>query len=448
MDNMEQKNEYMKYTKEEQKTEQEMEYGTEYGTEYRTEHRPEPEKRSSGYKRGFLAGIATMLVIVIIVSAVGSMVLTRHGYVLTTFRLDKSMTGNVLSEPVENKIAEVISALSRYYYEDLDQAELSTGLYRGLVDSLGDKYTNYYTPEEYAAYMNSTNGTYFGIGAVLSQDVNTMQISISRVYDGSPAQEAGLKEGDIFISAGGVAAANMGVSEFVNYVKGEEGTKVDLVMERDGEEMTFVVERRKVEIPTVNHQMLDGVGYIEILEFDGVTAKQFKKALAELKSAGMKALIVDLRSNPGGMIASVTEILDEILPEGLLVYTQEKSGAKKEYFSDSKELGMPLAVLINEDSASASEIFAGAIKDYDYGTLIGTTTFGKGIVQALLPLSDGSALKVTTAKYYTPSGNYIHGVGIDPDIELKYEFLGEETETYDIMKDNQVLKALEVLTNE
>ncbi len=187
------------------------------------------------------------------------------------------------------------------------------------------------------------------------------------------------------------------------------------------------------------------IGYIQISQFEEVTAPQFNEALKDLKKQGMKGLIVDLRGNPGGLLTSVSEILDEILPEGMLVYTENKFGKKEEYTSAKGELGLPLCVLINESSASASEIFAGAIKDYEYGTLIGTNTFGKGIVQVIVPLRDGSAVKVTTSRYYTPKGNYIHGVGIAPDIELPYEFLGGANDKYDYKYDNQINKAIEVL---
>lgn len=398
------------------------------------------------FRKGLVSGLAIMLVITVVLATGMMRYMSARGYVLSSFKLDEKTTKGVLTDEVENKIAEVISALSRYYYDDLNQTEMANGLYKGLVSSLGDKYTSYFTPEEYAEYMNGTNGTYYGIGVVMSQDVNTKVISVSKVYKGSPAEKAGLLAGDIMVSAEGVLAEGLELSDFVSHVKGDEGTKVELVIDRDGEEITLKVERRKVEIPTVESKMLEkNTGYIQITEFDQVTAEQFKTALNQLKKDGMKSLIVDLRGNPGGMITVVTDILDEILPKGLLVYTQDKSGEKTEYRSDAKELGMPLAVLVDENSASASEIFAGAIKDYEYGTLIGTKTFGKGIVQVLLPLTDGSAVKMTTAKYFTPKGNYIHGVGIEPDVKLEYEYVGDKDKPYDIMGDNQVLKALEIL---
>ena len=206
------------------------------------------------------------------------------------------------------------------------------------------------------------------------------------------------------------------------------------------------MERREIEVPTVEHQMLEGnVGFIQISEFSSSTPEQFDQAIKELQSQGMVSMIVDLRNNPGGVLQSVCAMLDEILPKGLVVYTEDKYGKRSDYQSDAACMDIPMTVLINENSASAAEIFAGAIKDYDYGTLIGTTTFGKGIVQTIIPLEDGSALKVTMAKYFTPKGNYIHEKGIEPDIELEYEYQNPEEEVYNPLHDNQVQKALEIL---
>ena len=203
-------------------------------------------------------------------------------------------------------------------------------------------------------------------------------------------------------------------------------------------------------LPSIDSEMLtEEIGYIRIESFETDTATQFETALAELEEQGMQSLVVDLRYNGGGLVDSVVQILDDILPEGLIVYTEDKNGNRQEYKSSGDtHFDYPMVVLINQDSASASEIFAGAIKDYEYGTLIGTTTYGKGIVQVIFPLSDGDAIKLTTAKYFTPNGNYIHGVGIDPDIELEYEYLDPEGESYEMQYDNQIQKAIEVLSGE
>lgn len=404
--------------------------------------------KKAGYRRGVMTGVAATLIIVLLLGMLGSNLLRSQGYSFSrNYITDKDAANDVLSSDVQNKIAQIVSILNAYYYEDVDSNDLVEGMYAGLVDALGDKYSAYFTADEYTSYTESTSGKYYGIGAVLQQDATTKEVTIVNVYDGTPAQKAGLKAGDIIVSVAGIEATSCDLTELVTHIKGEKGTEVHIVVTRDSKEKEFDVTRQKIEVPTVTYQMLeDKIGYIEITEFGEVTANQFEEAVADLQDQGMTSLMVDLRDNPGGMLTSVTQILDDILPKGLLVYTEDKQGNKDEYNSkESSQIDLPMAVLVNGNSASASEIFAGAIRDYKYGTLIGTKTFGKGIVQVLLPLGDGSAVKVTTAKYYTPSGDYIHGKGIEPDIELEYKYQGSEDETYDIMKDNQVLKGIEVL---
>ena len=230
-------------------------------------------------------------------------------------------------------------------------------------------------------------------------------------------------------------------------VRGPENTSVTVEVKRAGEKEPIVFElvRREIETPTVVHEVMDDqIGYIAILEFDDITLTQFDTALQELQDWGMTSLVLDLRDNPGGNLDTVVKIADEFLPKGLIVYTEDKYGVKKEFSSDeAHSLGLPMAVLINENSASAAEILAGAIKDYEAGTLVGTTTFGKGIVQQVLPLGDGTGIKVTTSKYFTPNGNDIHGIGIAPDIELEFD---EEAFEKDENADNQLDKAIELLT--
>ena len=218
----------------------------------------------------------------------------------------------------------------------------------------------------------------------------------------------------------GTDITDMDLSSAVALIKGDKGTTVNLEIRRGSQTLTFTVERAEVNVKTVDHKMMDDhIGYIIISQFDEVTTKQFKEALEDLQQQGMSGLIIDIRSNPGGLLNSVVDILDGILPDGLIVYTETKSGTRKEYKgSNSNELKVPLAVLVNEDSASASEIFAGAVQDYGKGAIIGTKTFGKGIVQTIQPMTDGSAVKYTIAKYFTPKGQDIHGNGVTPDIEV------------------------------
>lgn len=400
---------------------------------------------------GFLWGAAAILLlgaaVMVLLRFTGLGDLLAAGFSAGTARQ------TVSGRDTEKKLETLADIIDEYYYEDADAALVEEGLYDGLFESLGDPYSEYYNTREYESLLASTNGSYYGIGAMMSQDPDTGEVSVLRIYPGSPAAEAGLKVGDILLEIDGSPADSEELSQLVWRIKGEEGSCVQLKVRRyydeKSEELKFLVERRKIQVPTVKYQMLDGnVGFLQISEFTELTAEQFAQAIADLEHQGMEALIVDLRDNPGGVVDGVSKVLDQILPEGIVVYTEDKYGNRTDYESSGDTyLDIPLAVLVNGNSASASEIFAGAIQDYSYGTLIGTRTFGKGIVQTILALQDGSAVKVTTAKYFTPLGHNIHEVGIMPDVELEYEYLSPEDEEYEPMHDNQVLKALELFNN-
>ena len=344
-----------------------------------------------------------------------------------TASADGSAAESLLNDDSIEKLETLEKVIDQYYYkdEDIDMEAMAEGMYSGLVDSLGDPYSVYYTAEEWKAMIADTEGIYYGIGAYLQLDTATGLARINGVIANTPAEEVGLRENDIIYQIDGEITQGLELSEIVSRIKGEEGTTVHLTIYRDGESdyLEFDVERRKIESPTVNYEMYDnGVGYIQITEFDEVTTDQFKEALAVIKGSDAKGLILDLRSNPGGSLPVVVDIARSILPKGMIVYTEDKNGKRDEYTCDGRnELDIPMVVLINGNSASASEILAGAIKDYGKGTLIGTTTFGKGIVQRVLPLTDGTALKLTISTYYTPKGNNIHGIGVDPDIECEFD---------------------------
>lgn len=408
-----------------------------------------PRKHKSNFGKGVAVGtLATLLVVTL--TAGGIWLGVSAGSQRKALSQNEESSREAISEKsVEEKAGEIADLIDQYYYEDVDEEALVEGMYAGMVDGLGDPYSAYYTAEEYRALTESTSGVYYGIGAVLTQNMNTKIVTILHVYPGTPAEEAGVRDGDVIVKVGDIEGDSMELSELVTHIKGEEGTTVHLELLRSGEEehIQLDVERRQIEVPTVQSEMLEGqVGFIQISEFSESTPEQFSDAWKELENQGMESVIVDLRDNPGGVLQSVCAMLDKILPEGLLVYTEDKYGSRSEYKSDAECTNLPMAVLINGNSASASEIFAGAIKDYEYGTLIGTTSFGKGIVQTIIPMEDGSAVKVTMAKYFTPKGNYIHGAGIEPDIELEYSYQEEtEGEDYNPLHDNQVLKALEVL---
>lgn len=411
----------------------------------------QPKPKKSGMGKGVIIGcLGTLLVGA--VGVLGGCMLTGNRLIIADKDAFVVNENAVLDADSVSKLNELSAYIENYFYDDTDKEALQNGLYAGLVEGLDDKYSVYYTAEEYQQTKVSMTGKYYGIGAALSQDVDSMVVTVSKIYEGTPSDEAGMQAGDTILSVDGTEATSMEVTDLVQLIRGEEGTTVHIEVYRSstGEYLSFDVTRANVTLPSVSSEMLqDQIGYIRIESFEEDTAQQFEEKLADLQASGMQALVVDLRYNGGGLVDSVVQILDDILPEGLVVYVEDKYGNRQEYNSDGDTyLDCPLAVLINGDSASASEIFAGAIKDYEYGTLIGTTTFGKGIVQSIIPLEDGDAIKLTTAKYFTPKGNYIHGVGIDPDIELDYEYLDPDGDSYDMQYDNQILKAIEVLSEE
>lgn len=345
------------------------------------------------------------------------------------------------------KIDQLEKYIDLYYYEDVDKEDLTNGLYYGIMSGVGDPYTVYYTAEEFKEMQASWNGNYEGIGAYLKMNTDVGYAQIEGFIEGGSAKESGIiAEGDYIVAVEGEDTYGMTLDEIVSKVRGPEGTQVTITFEGANGKYDVTLERRKIDTPTVEaEEKEDGIWYIKISEFDSITTGQFRDEYSKAKSAGMKGLIIDLRGNPGGNLDVVVDICCELLPKGLVVYTEDKYGERIEYdCNGKKEIDVPLVVLIDGGSASASEIMAGAIKDYGKGTLIGTKTYGKGIVQSILPLGDGSAVKVTTSKYYTPKGNNIHKIGIEPDEEVVFDadkYLEDET-------DNQLEYALDYLKKE
>ena len=407
-----------------------------------------PKKESFFKKNGFVLGFLSSLLCVVLVGALLLGYLRMTGNILIVGENGAAPVkgGNVLSDEVVEKIEELYSYMNVYYYEDVDKEAIDEALYSGLLNSLDDPYSVYYTAEEYEELMVNTSGTYCGIGAGVSQNLTTMEVTITKVYRGTPSEEAGLLAGDVIVSVDDIEAVTVSVDELVQHIRGEEGTSCHMVIYRPstGENLEFDVTRRFVELSSVEGEMLEnGIAYIEVTEFQSKTDEQFIAMVEDFKSQGMKGLIVDVRANPGGLLTSVVNMLDYVLPKGMLVYVEDKYGNREEYTSKPSCLDIPMVVLVDQNSASASEIFAGALKDYEYATLVGKTTYGKGIVQNIIPLEEGDAIKLTTAKYFTPNGNYIHGVGVAPDVEVEYEYTGDTEAPYDRQYDSQFLKALE-----
>ena len=413
------------------------------------EKRQQEDKKlvRKSFLNGMLFGALTVSLILVCAYVAGKMAFDL--FAVRKTGAQAAQDGSVVSTETIQKMRTIEEMVDAYYYGDeVTAGELQDGVYKGMVKALGDPYSEYFSKEELEDVVNNNQGISYGIGAMISINTNLNTAMISGVLEESPAMEAGLKEGDIIYKVGDEFTQGMSLSKVVSLVKGREGTIVNLTIYRAGEpdylEME-IVRAKQIETTTVDSGMIEGhdeIGYLRIREFEGVTPDQFTEAMAVLKENGMRGLVLDLRSNPGGDLTAVVDVARQILPAGLIVYTEDKAGNRKEYTCDgTHELQMPLVVLTNEYSASASEILAGAIKDYNKGTLIGTTTFGKGIVQRINRLKDGTAIKLTVSAYFTPSGKNIHGIGIKPDIVLEYDDEAYEADG----TDNQVMKAIEVL---
>lgn len=385
------------------------------------DNKQEPDKHErkhlkSGQASGFLMGVLASVSVFVI----AAFILVSTGYIRTGGIAGAGSSGEGIGSDVEDKLNALDIVLDNFYFDDVDTDKAAENIYKAYLNSFGDVYTTYYTPEEYKAIMESVTGKFFGIGAVCQKAENG-SILVVDSYEDSPADKAGIKSGDYITKVDGKDITSMNLNAAVALIKGEKGTYVELEVVSGNEVKNVKVKRDEIKIKTVEYELLEGnMGYIYVTEFDSVTLKQFNDALDDLKSQGMESLIIDVRSNPGGELDTVVKMLDSILPDGLIVYTQDKQGNQKRYEGDDgRELDIPLAVLVNGASASASEIFAGAIQDYDKGVLIGTQTFGKGIVQTIKLLPDGSAVKFTIAKYFTPDGQDIHGNGLTPDIVVE-----------------------------
>ena len=374
------------------------------------EHNKERKYGSRFYRKGLLTGIiATFSAMVLIVLSVADVCL-KKGYLHIGINGDVYIQSDAVTDEsgigseVEAKLNAIDSVLDSFYFEEVDDEKAKDSIYKAYLSSYGDKYTVYYTADEYKKLTETTNGTFSGIGAVC-QISSEGGILLVDVYESGAGYKAGLRSGDRIIQVDGTDVTDMDLSSAVALVKGEKGTQVGLKIVRDGATSDYTVVRDEIEVQTVNYAITeDNIGYISVSQFENVTAKQFKAAIEDLKSEGAKGIIIDIRNNPGGLLTTVISMLKDILPNGLIVYTEDKDGNRKEYSdNDNEELDMPLAVLVNGNSASASEIFAGAIQDYGKGVIVGTQTFGKGIVQTVKPLTDGSAIKFTIAKLVNQS---------------------------------------------
>lgn len=400
-----------------------------YGmNDLRRNAQPPRKKKSQGFASGMIIGaVSAFMAVILLILSVAAVCIAK-GYIHIGVNGDVYIQSDAVTDSdgigseVEGKLNAIDSVLESFYFGDVDDETAKDNIYKAYLSSYGDKYTMYYTADEYKALKESTNGKFYGIGAVcqLSGEGGVLLVD---VYDNGAGYQAGLRSGDRVVNVDGRDITDMELSSAVALIKGDKGTSVTLEVIRGTERLTFSVVRDAVEAKTVSYTLLDNnIGYLSISQFEEVTTKQFKAAVEDLQSQGMKGLVIDIRNNPGGLLDTVVGILKYMLPDGLIVYTEDKQGNRKEYKGqDNDEFNLPLAVLVNGNSASASEIFAGAIQDYGKGTIIGTQTYGKGIVQTVKPLTDGSAIKFTIAKYFTPKGQDIHGKGVTPDMVVEYD---------------------------
>ena len=364
--------------------------------------------------------------------------------------VDGYLNGGVLADQSHvRKIEYLEKLIDQDYLGEKDEDKLAEGIYAGLLYGLGDVYSRYYTADEYEQETSSTDGAYVGIGISMEKNKEG-GVRVVECYEGGPGEKAGLKTDDVISAIDGEDITDKELSDVVNMIRKSGKDSVVLTVHRDGEENALEIETEisDVDLPSVFEEMLDdNAGYIRITEFKGNTPENYLDAFNSLKERGMDKLVIDLRDNPGGLLTSVCEILNHVLPEGLIVYTEDKYGNREEETSEGKDpLEIPLAVLVNENSASASEIFAGAVQDHEVGTIVGTTTYGKGVVQELRQLSDGSAVKLTVSNYYTPNGNSINKVGIKPDVEVKLasELLNKDEITHE--EDNQLQAGIQAVS--
>ena len=388
------------------------------------------------------------IIMLIIITALVSSLITA---VVVTERLTSSSSIESIANGdgttgIETTLAYIRTLLEKDYIGELDDEQMIEMAIKGYVAGVGDEYTVYYTPDEMNSEYDEAMGNYVGIGIYMIVNYEKGTIEVVEPMDNSPALEAGLQEGDMIISVNGKELTADNVRELSNEIKGEEGTTVKLGIKREDETFEVDVKRKRIEVSHIESKMLDNnIAYIQVLDFDGGTAKEFKENYENLKNDGATSLIIDIRGNGGGVVNEALDMLEMICDEGstLLIET-DKNGNEEIIKSEEKPIiDIPIVVLVNENSASASEIFAGALKDNEKATIIGTKTYGKGVIQTLLKLADGSGLKMTTEEYCTPNRNKINKIGIEPNITVE---LPEDVDEITDENDTQLQRAIEELT--
>lgn len=386
------------------------------------------EQMKKARKKGMVQGLLIALLIVIIATiiyaafSVTKMLLNGSFYA----KVLGSTSSSLLDKETIDKIDELYGMIDKTYLKTVDKETLREGLYKGMLESLDDPYSVYYTEEEFAEMMEDTSGTFEGIGAYLTQDPDSMVISVVKPIKDSPAEAAGMMADDVIVEVDGEDITGQDINLVVSKLRGPKGSQVTVGVKRGDSDdiIRFDIKRDEINTMTVDYEMMDGkMGYIAISEFADATADQFREAFDDLESQGMKSLIIDLRSNGGGYVDIAVEIADRMVKDGVIVSVEDRRGLSYKYEDkgDDKYLKVPCVVLVDGNTASASEILTGALKDHGLVTVMGTKTFGKGITQIITPLDDGSGVKITNSVYYTPNGTNIHEIGIEPDVEVELD---------------------------
>ncbi len=388
-----------------------------------------------------------MLIIIVIITT----------SLITAFATYQYLRNNVLAirkgnntsfEGLEYTLSQFRTELENKYIGEINDEKLIDGALKGYVNALGDPYTTYYTKEEMKEIMEETNGNFVGIGIYMTENIKENVIMVIKPIENSPAEKAGILPGDIITKINDVEYTGDKLEEASNKIRGEEGTKVKLEIYRNGETKEFEITRKKVVISHITTKVLeDNIGYIAISDFDGDCANEFKTKYKELEKKGITKLIIDIRNNGGGIVDKSLEIANTMIEKGstLLITKDKKNNEDITKATENPIINMPVVVLTNEYSASASEILAGALKDNNKATLVGTKTYGKGIIQELNKLSDGSGLKVTVSEYYTPNHTAINKIGITPDVEVELSDEAKKQSNLEEKDDNQLQKAIEIL---
>lgn len=413
--------------------------------------------KDGNFGRGMLAGACVALGLLLLIGGIAALIIMLSNPQIISYKNTEpteivTSEGNSLNIPrVENKLLTIQEIVNKYFLFEQDPQHIEDGIYKGYMSGLDDKYAAYYSRDEFKELNESLSGKFFGIGAVVQQNADTGAVEVVSVIEDSPAEKAGVNQGDIIYKVDGEYASGIDFDTLVyDMIRGEKGTEVVITFIRDGKEIDIPITRGEVNSQTVYSEMKDGnIGYIEVSRFEDVTVEDFRKALDTLRDQGAKGYIIDLRDNPGGVLTAAVRMIDYILPdgvrehEGLIVYTANRDGVGEKYFAnDGHQVDLPIVVLVNGNSASASEVFTGAMIDYKWATIVGTQTFGKGIVQNVINLADGSAIKLTTEHYYTPDGVDLHGEGLKPDIVVE---LNEECKQYTDENDNQYSAAVKAI---